>query len=259
LSVTVLVLDSSEAIIACINLDCPRAKGIYCSFPDVLAPKFQIYTFWIKPMQSLLNKALFASVTLAGFGLMAAPQAQAATFDTLTFDAFFAGGTLTTNNFSATGVSSTVSRPASNVFLEEFSSVSAALAASTAPTLEIGTWTMAYNFTSLNGTGIATSSFIASPAGTTNATLEKYIYTDSTKSTLLGIASTTQNNQTSDTTPLIFGPLTNFYVEDVVTISNGGIAGISNSYDVPEPLTMLGASAAIALGAAFKRRQANKG
>jgi hypothetical protein len=55
------------------------------------------------------------------------------------------------------------------------------------------------------------------------------------------------------------GEFSTIFVVDQVSFESGSLSSVTNSFSaVPEPMTILGASAAVAFGAAFKRRKANK-
>ena len=169
-------------------------------------------------MQTLFSKALVASVAVSGLGLVAAPQASAATFDSLGFSDFFAGGTLTTDNFSATGFSSSFSPqdPPSFVSLQQDGvepkgTVNAILF----PALGIGTRTLEYTMTSVNPFKEVSAALIPNPSGSTIAELVKNIYTDQTKGTLLGTAITTQTGLDLVSNSYVFiDDFTSIFVED---------------------------------------------
>ena len=234
---------------------------------------FNFYFLDLSSMQTLLTKALATSVAVAGLGLLAAPQAKALSFDQATLPAFFGGGTLSTTGFTATGFSSTipavVSGPFSNVTLQQGSDAIVSLVvnlspAAQAPLITLPT-TFSYSYTLNSLTQaftLASANLNPSQASTTVALLTKEIYdfNPANGGTLLATATFDQNGTIGTSNPVVFSSgLTSLFIVDTLQLTAGGVASLTNTYQVPEPLTMLGASAAIAFGAAFKRRNANKG
>ncbi len=192
-------------------------------------------------MQTLLSKALVASVTVAGLALVAAPQAQAAVLAGSSFS--FSGdlsttlpaneATALTNNVDATSLSFNGSTdyvfdPLTFTFTED----------------GVPFFTMnPFTFTVVGGTSDGTEisfgavDYVKVTTGQTTffSPIEALAGVDGDGVLYTGSISFTQSGTPAS-------------------------ASYSGSFSaVPEPLTMLGASAAIAFGAAFKRRNANKG
>ncbi|MFM1841954.1 MAG: hypothetical protein RLZZ490_690 [Cyanobacteriota bacterium] len=213
-------------------------------------------------MQTLFTKALATSVAVAGLGLLAAPQAQAAIFF---------------GSFALSGAS--MLQPGSDTPTVNPSPIT--------PTIET-------TFCD-NGTGAFAGTCDGSDPGSfvSITGLDKFVTTGPSTYSLSGFTITF--NEGSGVVPGTVLPLTItvnpsdygrtggaqgsniFSFPDLLTAVDDqgntytgsfsiGNAGGSSTYqmnfttdNVPEPLTMLGASAAVAFGAAFKRRNANKG
>jgi hypothetical protein len=218
-------------------------------------------------MQTLLSKSFVASVAVAGLGLLAAPQAQAASFADAG-DFFLPGGPITIEDglWKASGENSAplglfaplndwtvsiISPTASTVDL----TVSRGIAGVVLPPATFQTW---YQLESVNPIVQAFASWDLNGAGATG-TLTKEIYSDAFFTNLVGTATVTTVNGNTISTGATFAGLNTLYIKDIINTQSGNLSSYTNSYAVPEPLTMLGASAAIAFGAAFKRRNANKG
>lgn len=211
-------------------------------------------------MQTLLSKALVASVTVAGLGLAVAPQA----------DAFVLGGF---------GVNGTVNltpptAPPAAPFTISANFVTAFLDATSGP------------FASVDPTTFSTANLVPDPVTfTRTATTPFALYQLNPFSiNLTGVPGfaggyTLSVTPTSDSFIRVANSISSS-VSNVITLtavdnggntysgsfalndtaSSDGTFSLSfTSDDVPEPLTMLGASAAVAFGAAFKRRKATKG
>ena len=213
-------------------------------------------------MQSLLSKAFFASVTLSGLSLMAMPQAQAATMATIPD---FAGGAVLDSvvipGYSALGADySPTDNALYNVFdaristnagvngIEDLFLTMQDTDANTAINIP-GTYTVSYTVNARQGWAFenALLSLNISGVGTPGSTSTKMIY-DTEGGTLLGSAGLN--------TLIEFDKQSSLFVVDTINLGSGEtLFSYTNRFEaVPEPLTMLGASAAIAFGAAFKRK-----
>ncbi|MEB3161199.1 MAG: PEP-CTERM sorting domain-containing protein [Synechocystis sp.] len=92
-----------------------------------------------------------------------------------------------------------------------------------------------------------------------NGSIVKEIYADAEFTVLLGTASTIVAGGTETTIDAFFAPQETIYVKDIIRTSGGDLSSYTNSFaSVPEPLTMLGAAAAVTFGTAFKRNAAKK-
>ncbi|MFM1843478.1 MAG: hypothetical protein RLZZ490_2221 [Cyanobacteriota bacterium] len=92
-----------------------------------------------------------------------------------------------------------------------------------------------------------------------NGSIIKEVYADAEFTTLLGTASAIISGGTETTVDAFFAPQDTIYIKDIIQTSGGDLSSYTNSYaSVPEPLTMLGAAAAVAFGGAFKRNSAKK-
>jgi hypothetical protein len=193
-------------------------------------------------MQTLLSKAFVASVTVASLGLLAAPQANAAVI---------AGSSLSFSGQSSTTLPGNTATPLD--FTVDNATLS--FAGATSYTFNPGSFTFtpdgppfftsnAFDFTVIGGTSngkvisFAIGDYIKISGGTTFfSPVAQLTGTDTDGVNYTGAIFFTQSSTQGQAS-----------------------ASYSGSFQaVPEPLTMLGASAAVAFGAAFKRRNANKG
>lgn len=206
-------------------------------------------------MQTLLSKALVASVTVAGFGLVAAPQAQAALFGGF-------GLTGTVNLFppaSPPVTPATVTGTFGAQFLDQASGpfVGSTLVSTTNPIVFTFAGTEGnFNLYTLTAFEVNLSGVDGFAGGYTLTAMPvagEYVrVANGLASSIVSVVSLdAEDNQ---------GNMYSGSISLNETLSADGTFAISfTSTDVPEPLTMLGASAAVAFGAAFKRRNANKG
>jgi hypothetical protein len=221
-------------------------------------------------MKQTLTKALAIS-SIASLGLFSATNAQAGSF-TPAQDFFNPNplpSTIASGTWSATGIESTPN-----------------------PLVEVDDWTVtltAYpnNLAAVLTVSRAATSFAPSPNAFTTAyslsnvkapinaasvaldlvgfnsiksgSIIKEIYADAAFTTLLGTASATVTGGTATFVDATFAPQDTVYVKDIINTSGGDLSSYTNSYSsVPEPLTMLGAAAAVGFGSAFKCNAAKK-
>ncbi|MFN9176195.1 MAG: PEP-CTERM sorting domain-containing protein [Synechocystis sp.] len=207
-------------------------------------------------MQTLLSKALVATVTIASVGLIAAPQAQA-----VIIGGFGINGTVNLTPATGTTAPTTISGNILSSFLDQKTSAfdGASLGS---PTFNPNPFTFARTATdplglyrlnafSIKLTGVDgfAGDFILSVTPADNSFFRLGNSVSSSVANFIDVAAT--DNQGN-------GYFGSFSLSDTAT-STGVFSLSFTSDDVPEPLTMLGASAAVAFGAAFKRRNANKG
>ncbi|MFN9176194.1 MAG: PEP-CTERM sorting domain-containing protein [Synechocystis sp.] len=208
-------------------------------------------------MQTFLSKTIVATVTIASAGLVAAPQAQA----------FVLGGFGISGTVNLTPTTAPPNAPTSitgdilSQFVDSTSGAFTPVASDgsvTAPNpfTFVRTTSMPFALYQLEPFTINLTGVAGFPGGFTlavNSVPDSFIRVgNSVSSSVNNVISLTATDNEGNT---YFG---SFGLND--TLSNTGTFSLSfTSDDVPEPLTMLGASAAIAFGAAFKRRNANKG
>lgn len=205
-------------------------------------------------MQTLLSKALVTSVTIAGLGLVVTPQAHAAILG-----GFGVNGTVNlTPAVSPPLAPATVTADFLQSFLDATSGpfVGATLVSLTPdPVTFTRTATTPFTLYQLNPFAINLSSVPGFASGYTLSvipTSDSFIRVSNSISSSISnvITLAAVDNQGN-------GYSGSFALND--TASGDGTFSLSfTSHNVPEPLTILGASAAVAFGAAFKRRNANK-
>ena len=211
-------------------------------------------------MQTLLSKALVASVAVAGIGLVAAPQAQAAIFGSF---ALSGASTLVPGNG--------VNGPAQSVptILTTFCDSGTGAFNGACDGSDPGTNVTVSGFGPFDQTGDPAVYDIPSfdiifNAGSGLIPGSLLPYTVTVDPGTLGRTGGTQSSNffTFPSSLTATGSDGTLY-QGTVSIGNAGGSSTFQmnftSSNVPEPLTMMGASAAVAIGAAFKRRKANKG
>lgn len=216
-----------------------------------------------------------AATTAVAAIAIAAPQAQAEPAG----DFFGTPTTVTDDNWAATGFTSIpdpLILPLSDWTADLFTvgsaqsilTVSRGLSAIVDNTYNgDGSFELWYSVTSANvpgnSGGITSASLALDLVGLNpdlSATGIKEIYSDAGFTNLLGSSTVTILGGVEDSTDAFFSPTTTIWVKDIIDINGGSLSSVTNSFEaIPEPMTMLGASAAVAIGAAFKRRQAKKG
>ncbi|MFN5515859.1 MAG: PEP-CTERM sorting domain-containing protein [Cyanobacteriota bacterium] len=219
-----------------------------------------------------LSKKLVAGIAAIAAVAIAAPQAQAVPAG----DFFGTPTTVTDDDWSATGIGSTpdplilpLSDWTGDLFAVDASqaifTVSRGLSSIVDNTYNgDGSFELRYSVTSTNPIkGITSASLALDLVGLNpdlSATGIKEIYSDAAFTNLLGTSAVTILGGIEDSTDAIFAPTTTIWVKDIIDIDGGSLSSVTNSFEaVPEPMTLLGVSAAAAFGAAFKRRQAKKG
>ena len=203
-------------------------------------------------MQTLLTKVLITTVTVAGLGVVTASQAQA--LDGFNLSGIMSAVSLTPPDNSVPPVPPPIvtavfsGTPTFSNLGGNFASVTDAVIPDLVFSLETEGLPDFYSLPSFDitftgaGGGITTLTVFASSnygrTGETNC---------STISNYLKLGLQARDNNGLD------------YVGDVA-VNEGFLSMFNISFTaVPEPLTILGASTAVAFGAAFKRRKANKG
>ncbi|MEB3160380.1 MAG: PEP-CTERM sorting domain-containing protein [Synechocystis sp.] len=205
-------------------------------------------------MQTLFTKALATSVAVAGLGLLAAPQANAAIFgsfalsgpSTLVPGQGVDGPPVSTPTIiesfcdNGTGAFAPGCNGSANTTISgfgPFTQVSGSI-------YSIPSFTITFN-SGVIPPSVLPYTVTVDPGtlGRTGGTQSSNFFTFPNSLTAIGSDGTT--------------------FQGTVSIGNAGGSSTFQmnfaSDNVPEPLTMLGASAAVAFGAAFKRRSANKG
>lgn len=207
-------------------------------------------------MQTLLSKALVATVTIASVGLVAAPQAQA-----VIIGGFGINGTVNITPATGATAPTTITGNIATSFLDQATDAfdGASLGS---PTFNPNPFTFTRTATTpialyrlnafsikLTGVDGFAGDFILSVTPEDNAFFRIGNSVSSSVANFVDVAAT--DNQGN-------GYFGSFSLNDTAT-ATGTFSLSFTSDDVPEPLTMLGASAAVAFGAAFKHRNANKG
>lgn len=204
-----------------------------------------------------------AATTAVAAVALAAPQAQAASLTTLAL--FEAGETITSGDSSATGLGLGFNPSSIAQYTVDIEKASANLTNFTLgrggrPSIRPGQTPVTIRYSLTTAKAVKRASFNADTTGNVvGLTGSKSIYADPAFSVLLGAIDV---NTLSLESIGNVNNLTTLYIVDTLSFTGAATArfnGYSNSFVVPEPMTMLGASAAVAFGAAFKRRQAKKG
>ncbi|MFN9176443.1 MAG: PEP-CTERM sorting domain-containing protein [Synechocystis sp.] len=220
-------------------------------------------------MKQTLTKALAIS-SIASLGLFAATNAQAGSFTPA--QQFFnppGATTITDGTWSATGQGSTPN-PLVGVndwtvtltaYPNNLAAVLTVSRAATAFAPSPNAFTTAYFLTNvkapINAASVALD--LVGFNSIKSGSIIKEIYADAAFTTLLGTASATVTGGTATFVDATFAPQDTVYVKDIINTSGGDLSSYTNSYSsVPEPLTMLGAAAAVGFGSAFKCNAAKK-
>lgn len=214
-----------------------------------------------------LAAGLAATSLAAGAAVLSAPQAQAQTTDVPPNSAFllpFATGLVDVfqDNFVAEGnfpyipvapladwrVTIDAMGPSDAIFTVG-RGLSAPLETSNSPLL------LSYYLTNTDGVAFRNASIaIDLVNGVGSATKTVYGVFEGGNMTVLPIGVASLGSAAS-----LNGEFSTIFVVDQVSFESGSLSSVTNSFSaVPEPMTILGASAAVAFGAAFKRRKANK-
>ena len=220
-------------------------------------------------MKNALTKALAIS-SVAGLGLFGATNAQAASIAPA--QNFFnppGVNTITDGTWSATGQGSTpnplvgindwtvtlTAHPGNLAALFTVSRAATPFAPS--PNLFTTTYSITNAKAPIDGAAVALD--LVGFNNVKEGSIIKEIYADAEFTVLLGTASAIVTGGTDTTIDAFFSPRSTIYVKDIIRTSGGDLSSYTNSYaSVPEPLTMLGAAAAVAFGSAFKRSSAKK-
>jgi len=207
-------------------------------------------------MQTLLTKALATSVAVAGLGLVAVPQAQAAFFGSFGIS----GDSTLTPGFGA-GNPSPITFNVLSSFCDSSTGGFTGACGGAPVTISGFPQNFVYNAVDDNySLGAFSITFGPGVVGATNP-----LTVNVDPGTYFRIGSDNPGGQSIIVSnPFLTGSDIdgNTYGGAFTINFSGGASTYSMSFttdNVPEPLTMLGASAAIAFGAAFKRRNANKG
>ena len=190
-------------------------------------------------MKSLLTKSLAVS-TVAGLGLIAAPAVNAATFTGTFNDVTFSDGG---------GLSGTFTYEPEGVYTDVVITTTAGADVTTGADFSGGVTPATFNLSSPgpnSGTVFSTN--------TPGSTFSDYRAINLTFQGDIGVAGT-YNIAPFASNENLFNPAGGQFR----FISGGTITTVENVDPIPEPLTMLGASAAVAFGAAFKKRQNKNG
>ena len=224
-----------------------------------------------------LAAGLAATSLAAGAAVLSAPQAQAQTTDVPPNSAFvlpfatglvdvFQGDFTATGNFPYTPVAPLADWRVTINAIGESDAVftvgrgtSAPLDTSNSPLM------LAYYLTNTSGSSFRTASIaidlldvVGSATdlldGVGSVTKTVFGVFEDGSMTVLPIGVATLGRATS-----LEGEFSTIFVVDEVSFESGSLSSVTNGFSaVPEPMTILGASAAVAFGAAFKRRKANK-
>jgi len=222
-------------------------------------------------MQHTLTKVLAIS-SIASLGLFSATSAQASAFQPAQkfFNPDPLPSTIADGTWSATGIKSIPNpllSPVDNwtVALDAYPNNEAAVftvsRAANPFASSPNSFTTAYSITNVKLPifGAAVAFDLVGFNSDKNGSIFKEIYADADFTTLLGTASATIMNGNATFVDAFFAPQTTVYIKDIISTSGGDLSSYTNLYTaVPEPLTMLGAAAAVGFGGIFKRNAAKK-
>lgn len=221
-------------------------------------------------MKTTVTKALALS-SIASVGLFSAVSADASAFQPAQefFNPNPVSSTIADGTWSATGISSNPSpltgpvadwTVALNAYNNNLSAIFTVSRGSDPFSPSPNSFTTSYSLTNLTAPIRAASVALdlVGLNGSKSGTIAKEIYADANFTNLLGIASVTVTGGNATFVDAFFDARNTIYVKDIVQTEGGNLSSYTNSYTVPEPLTLFGAATAVSLGGAFKRRLKNK-
>jgi len=200
---------------------------------------------------------LTATSVVLGVSLLTVQKAEA-----LSLIDFVTGGSVTSNGWTATGIgASPFSEPyrSWDVNLDALGdSVLLTVSRGNQNTVDApASILLRYSLTgpALLESAVASLDFSSADRA---GSITKQIFSDAGFTNLIGTASVTVIPPDDTTTVNAnFQGLNTLYIQDSINTTAGSLSSYTNGYqkEVPEPITMLGAGAAIAFGASFKHRK----